>query len=306
MDEKIKRIIFIKKDMLKVVVCSSVFLLMVNCDKANTALESKSNTDSKKTVESASKNEDIRVAEKISIKDNILRPEVTEKTTATNAEIFQKFEESTYDRTDLKERLENHKTALASLSDHKIFKAISGPLLKKLSSQHQSFFSAHPQYELLSVTKGSLTSAEESDHVFILFDKNQSIIKIFVYQADKNSYRELYRTAKVENGLEDAGCNYSTFGTLDYQMGEEIIEQKDFLGKNVGQFFIAKPIILQGLKKDENFAPEHGCFSKGMSTAKKVRFVAIPTSQVYSNWECLTYQSSSDSFLIFYGQAFAD
>lgn len=127
-----------------------------------------------------------------------------------------------------------------------------------------------------------------------------------VYQADKNSYRELYRTAKVENGLEDAGCNYSTFGTLDYQMGEEIIEQKEFLEKNVGQFFIAKPIILQGLKKDENFAPEHSCFSKGMSTAKKVRFVAIPTSQVYSNWECLTYQSSSDSFLIFYGQAFAD
>ena len=64
--------------------------------------------------------------------------------------------------------------------------------------------------------------------------------------------------------------------------------------------------ILNGLKEDENFAPDHGCFSKGMSIAKKVRFVAIPTSQVYSNWECLTYQSVSDSFLLFYGQAFAD
>lgn len=292
--------------MFKILVCSSAFLLMVNCDKANTALESKSNTYSKKTVESASKNKDIRVAETSSTKENILKPEVTEKTIATTDEIFQIFEESTYARTDLKERLENHKTALASLSDHKIFKAISGSLLKKLSSQHQRFFSAHPQYELLSITKGSLTSAAENDHVFIVFDKNQSIIKILVYQKDKNGYRELYRTAKVENGLEDAGCNYSTFGTLDYQMGEEIIEQKEFLKKNVGQFFIAKPIILKGLKKDENFAPDHGCFSKGMDTAKKVRFVAIPTSQVYSNWECLTYQSTSDSFLIFYGQGFAD
>lgn len=127
-----------------------------------------------------------------------------------------------------------------------------------------------------------------------------------IYQTDKNGYRELYRTVKIENGLEDAGCNYGAFGTLDYQLGEEIIEQKEFLEKNVGMFFIARPLILIGLKEDENFAPDRGCFSKGMGISKKVRFIAIPTSQVYSNWECLTYQSASDSFLIFYGQAFAD
>lgn len=247
-----------------------------------------------------------QVTEKSAVKEENSKAVVTAPTTNKNDEKLPKFEESTYDRTDLKERIENHKIALAALSDSGIFKAISGPVLKGLSSQHQTFFSAHPQYEILSVAKGALTSEAENDCIFIVFDKNQSLIKILVYQTDKDRYRELYRTVKVENGLEDADCNYFAFGTLDYQMGEEILEQKEFLEKNVGQFFLAEPIITNGLKEDENFAPDHGCFSKGMSIAKKVRFVAIPTSQVYSNWECLTYQSASDSFLIFYGQAFAD
>ena len=247
-----------------------------------------------------------QVTEKSAVKEENSKPAVTAPTTHKNEEILPKFVGYTYDRTDLKEKLENHKIALASLSYSGIFKAISGPLLKGLSSQHQTFFSAHPQYELVSVVKGALTSSEENDRVFIVFDKDQSIIKILVYQTDKNGYRVIYQTVKVENGLEDAGCNYGAFGTLDYQMGEEIIEEKEFLEKNVGQFLLAEPIILNGLKEDENFAPDHGCFSKGMSIAKKVSFIAIPTSQVYSNWECLTYQSASDSFLIFYGQAFAD
>lgn len=247
-----------------------------------------------------------QVTEKSAVKEENSKPAVTAPTTHKNEEILPKFEESTYDRTDVKDRIENHKKALAALSANKIFKAISIPLLKELSSQHQTFFSEHPQYELLSVANGALTSEVENNLVFIVFDKDQSIIKILVYQGDKDGYRELYRTVKVENGLEDAGCNYFAFGTLDYQMGEEIIEQKEFLEKNVGQFLLAEPIILNGLKDDENFAPDHGCFSKGMSAAKKVSFIAIPTSQVYSNWECLTYQSASDSFLIFYGQAFAD
>lgn len=240
------------------------------------------------------------------VKENTLKPVATEKTTVKNSETFQKFEESTYDRTDVKDRIENHQSALASLSENGIFKSISDPLLKKLSTKHEQYFLAHPEYELLSIAKGSLTADEKNDRVFVIFNNSESIITILIYQAEKDLYRELYRTVKVLNGLEDAGCNYGAFGTLDYQMGEEIIDQKEFLEKNVGQFFEAVPIIMNGLKEDENFAPDHGCFSKGMGITKKVRFVAIPTSQIYNNWECLTYQKESDSFLIFYGQAFAD
>lgn len=247
-----------------------------------------------------------KVKDKSAATENISKLMVTEKTTVKNNETFLKFEESIYDRTDLKDRIENHRSALASLSENGIFKSISDRLLKELSAKHEQYFSGHPEYELLSVAKGSLTSEEKNDRVFIVFDNNQSLIKILIYQAEKDLYRKLYRTVKVINGLEDAGCNYGAFGTLDYQMGEEIIDQKEFLEKNVGQFFEAVPIIMNGLKEDENFAPDHGCFSKGMSIAKKVSFIAIPTSQVYSNWECLTYQKESDSFLIFYGQAFAD
>lgn len=240
------------------------------------------------------------------VKENTSKLVITDKTTIKDSETFQKFEESTYDRTDLKDRIENHKIALAALSDNGIFKSISNPLLKKLSTKHEQYFLAHPEYELLSVAKGSLTSEGKNDRVFVVFNKSESMITILIYQAEKDLYRELYRTVKVENGLEGAGCNYGTFGTLDYQIGEEIIYHQEFLKKNVGQFFEAEPLILNSLKGDGNFAPEEGCFSKGMDTIKKVRFVAIPTSQIYNNWECLTYQSASDSFLIFYGQAFAD
>lgn len=247
-----------------------------------------------------------KVKDNIAVKENTPQPVVTEKTTVKNSETFQKLEESTYDRTDLKDRIENHKIALAALSENGIFKSISDRLLKELSAKHEQYFSGHPEYELLSIAKGSLTSEGKNDRVFVVFNKSESMITILIYQAEKDLYRELYRTAKVENGLEDAGCNYGAFGTLDYQMGEEIIYHQEFLEKNIGQFFEAEPLILNSLKGDENFALEEGCFSKGMSIAKKLNFIAIPTSQVYSNWECLTYQKESDCFLIFYGQAFAD
>lgn len=240
------------------------------------------------------------------VKENTSKLVITDKTTVKDSETFQKFEESTYDRTDLKDRIENHKIALASLSENGTFKAISTLLLKELSAKHEHYFLAHPEYELLSVAKGSLTSEGKNDRVFVVFNKSESMITILINQAEKDLYRELYRTVKVINGLEDAGCNYGAFGTLDYQMGEEIIYHQEFLEKNIGQFLEAEPLILNSLKGDENFAPDHGCFSKGISIAKKVSFIAIPTSQVYSNWECLTYQSASDSFLIFYGQSFAD
>lgn len=247
-----------------------------------------------------------KIKDNKTVQKNTSKPVVTEKNTVKNSETFQKFEESTYDRTDLKDRIENYKIALAALSENGIFKSISDRLLKELSANHEQYFSGHPEYELLSIAKGSLTSEGKNDRVFVVFNKSESMITILIYQAEKDLYRELYRTVKVINGLEEAGCNYGAFGTLDYQMGEEIIDQKEFLEKNAGQFLIARPIILNGLQEDENFAPDQGCFSKGMEITKKVPFVAIPTSQIYNNWECLTYQNGSDCFLIFYGQAFAD
>ena len=160
-----------------------------------------------------------KIKDNKTVKENISKPVVTEKTTVKNNETFLKFEESTYYRTDLKDRIENHQNALASLSENGIFKSISNPLLKKLSTKHEQYFSSHPEYELLSVAKGSLTSEGKNDRVFVVFNKSESMITILINQAEKDLYRELYRTVKVINGLEDAGCNYGAFGTLDYQMG---------------------------------------------------------------------------------------
>ena len=69
---------------------------------------------------------------KSTVKENISKPALTETATSNDGEIVLKFEESTYDRTDLKDRIENHKIALASLSNNGIFKLIGDPLLKEL------------------------------------------------------------------------------------------------------------------------------------------------------------------------------
>lgn len=71
------------------------------------------------------------VTEKSAIKE----PAITELSLFKRSDVIQKFEQSTYDRTDLKDRMINHQSALASLSEYGIFKAISTRILKELSLQ---------------------------------------------------------------------------------------------------------------------------------------------------------------------------
>jgi hypothetical protein len=110
----------------------------------------------------------------------------------------------------------------------------------------------------------------------------------------------------VENGLENADCNYSSFGTIDYQLAGEILYQEESLIKNPENYTESSPIKITDISKNEDFFLKEGCFSKKVSKKETSGSLCIATSCVYNNWEALRYNPESDSFIIFYGQAFAD
>jgi hypothetical protein len=127
-----------------------------------------------------------------------------------------------------------------------------------------------------------------------------------VYDGLQNRYSKLFRDIKVKNGLENADCNYGTSRTLDYQLADELIYQKDYLIKDPLKQIEYTNCKIADISKDKNFVLDRGCFAEGFSADGRNKSFCIPTSSVYNNWECLTYDTSKSEFIIFYGQAFAD
>jgi hypothetical protein len=213
---------------------------------------------------------------------------------------------SIYDDQKLDERLMEHKKKLKELSDKKLFSLISTTIRKKLPEKHKAYFESREDYEILSNTNGNIFLEANEDGAFVVYDKKEQRISIILYHGKTGKYAKLFKEIKVENGLENAECNYAAFGTLDYQIGEVIISQEAMLSGNPESYFEFPNCKIGNFHTDKDLAIESGCFSNKISKNKISTVLLIPTSSVYNNWECLVYNKTSNSFLIFYGQAFAD
>jgi hypothetical protein len=211
---------------------------------------------------------------------------------------------STYD--DPSSDIERHKASLKELSDSSAFSTIHHRLLSTLDKKHQAYFNFKLDYELLCSSTGDLFQNNKEDKAFIVYDKKYSRVSILVYDESKNEYSELFRNIKVQNGLENVECNYGSSGTLDYQLAYELTYHRDDLIKEPLKQIEYTTIKIVDISKDEDFVLENGCFAKNFSTEGSNKSLCIPTSSVYNNWECLTYDKSKSEFVIVYGQAFAD
>jgi len=211
---------------------------------------------------------------------------------------------STYDN--LNNDLDQHIASLKELSDSSVFNAIHVKLILTLDKKHQNYFNSNSDYQLIYNSSGDLFQNGKEDNVFIVYDKKHSRISILVYDGLQNKYSELFRDIKVKNRLENAACNYGTYGTLDYQVADELIYQRDYLIKDPIKQIQYTHCKIADISKDEDFVLESGCFGKGFSADGRTKSLCIPTSSVYNNWECLTYDKNKSEFVIFYGQAFAD
>jgi len=239
-------------------------------------------------------------------KDSISKNESSTKTTEAETNNLNDYLTSTYDNPEFANKLISHRESLKQLSDKKVFSHINAKLTETLIEKHQEYFKTKVDYELLSVAKGDLFQESKNDFVFIVYDKKNQRVSILVYNEMTNKYLELFRGIKVENGLKDANCNYCTFGSLDYQLADEIVYQEEYLIKKPESYLDSPSCKITDISKDEDFVLKSGCFSKKVSKSNLSNSLCIATSSVYNNWECLKYDKTTNTFLIFYGQAFAD
>jgi hypothetical protein len=202
--------------------------------------------------------------------------------------------------------IEQHKASLKEIADSSAFSYIHSKLFSALGKKHQVYFTSRPDYELLYSSAGDLFQNNKEDNVFIVYDRKYSRVSILVYDDLQNKYSELFRDIRVKNGLENAECNYGSYGTLDYQVADELIYQRDNLIKKPERHLEDFKCKIVDISQDGDFILESGCFAINFSADKKTKALCIPTSSVYNNWECLTYDKTKNEFIIFYGQAFAD
>jgi hypothetical protein len=211
---------------------------------------------------------------------------------------------STYDNSS--SDLDRHIASLKELSDSSVFHTIHGGLILTLDKKHQDYFNSNSDYQLIYSSSGDLFQNGKEDNGFVVYDKKQTRVSILLYDGLQNKYSELFRDIKVKNGLGGADCNYGTYGTLDYQLADELIYQRDYLIRDPLKQIENTNCKIADISKDEDFALDSGCFAKGFSADGRNKSLCIPTSSVYNNWECLTYDKNKNEFVIFYGQAFAD
>jgi hypothetical protein len=189
-----------------------------------------------------------------------------------------------------------------------VFNYIHSKLINTLKGKQKDFFNNKPDYELLYVASGDIFLNRAEDFAFIVYDKKNTRVSIIIFNSKTNRYMELFRDIKVENGLESSECNYKSFGTLDYQLADNMTFQENNLMKKPDSFFENTLCKITTLSKDDNFAVVNGCFSKKLNKKELLNTssLCISTSSVYNNWECLKYDRLRNVFIIFYGQVFAD
>lgn len=217
------------------------------------------------------------------------------------------YEISVYDNPKLTSQLARHKESLKLLADKNIFEEIHKKLLSKLTEQQQSYFNANPNYNILSVTKGNLFKKNDNDCAFLLYDKKNIKTSILIYNDQTKKYAILYKDLKVKNDLKNSDCYNANFGTLDYVVADEwLVSSEDALLKSTEYYLESAPIKITDLSKDENFALSDGCFAKKHSKTNVANSLCVSTSSVYNNWDCLQYDDVTNTFTVFYSQAFAD
>jgi hypothetical protein len=199
-----------------------------------------------------------------------------------------------------------HTASLRALSDSGVFAIIHARLVAALPKRHKAYLVSKPDYQLLSSTAGNLFHDNREDYAFVVYDKRNARVSILLYDSLENFYKELYRDIKVWNALKEADCDYGSFGTLDYQLAEELIYQRDYLIKKRESFLKHSTCKIVDITQDPDLVLEEGCFAKDFSAKEQLTSLCIPTSVPYNNWECLTYDRPTRAFVIFYGQTFAD
>lgn len=214
---------------------------------------------------------------------------------------------SAYDNPKMANQIIDNKKTLKELSDKQVFLDIQTKLLPKLPSEQQTFFQENPDYELISLAKGSLFEKNSNDFAFIVYDKKKNKISILFYNGVTDKYVKLHEDIKVIDGFRTEVSDDYPSGSPEYQFANDfLIYDQSQLEKSTNTYLEYPQIKITDISKDEDFVLKHGSFAKKASKTNLAHTFCIATSNVYSNWDCLQYNKTNNTFLYFYTQAFAD
>ncbi len=229
----------------------------------------------------------------------IAKPEISSKPTANT-----NYLTSTFDDPEFADKIGYVQEGLAELYAAGAFDSLYATQKHKLSEPQLDYFK-NSRFRLIYATAGSLFAKGQKDLACVAYNTEKNNITLLLY-SENRGWGALYRDYKVATGLENAGCNYGMFGTLDYIVADELVYLKDGLVQHPESLLELLPCMITNFAKDENFTPENCCFAKGFSKKDMANSLCIATSFVYNSWECLKYNPATKSFTIYYGQAWAD
>ena len=214
---------------------------------------------------------------------------------------------STYVEPEFVDRIKAEKNGIDMVKLMQDFDCIHNKLISKIPLEMRGYFKARSEFKIMDFATGDIFGNGAMDFVFVIFDVNEKIARIIVYNAEQKKFRAIYTTVKVIRLLDQIDCNYGIFGTLDYQLGRRIIEQLSYEHEGCMNF---KGILCLCLDvgKGKTFVLDSACYGKGYNKKNVGGFksICISTDGTYNNWECMRYNKKLDAFEIFYGQAFSD
>ncbi|MNI36421.1 hypothetical protein D3C73_904690 [compost metagenome] len=155
-------------------------------------------------------------------------------------------------------------------------------------------------------TKGDIFENKGNDLAYIVYDKEKYQIEILLFDQKNKRFKTLYRDVQVSNLLRQSDCYYAN-GTVDYNIGAELIYQEDYIRSSQSNYLIDEnTFLIDNISTNNIFDLKRGCLSRDFPTNAMANTLCIPTSSVYANYQCLKYNKTKAVFEIYFSQEFAD
>ncbi len=213
---------------------------------------------------------------------------------------------SSYDSPRFADRIKEQAQQLMKMNDAGLFDKLHQKLTTTLSADQKDYFLGHPNLAVLAIAKGNVFENGPGDLGYTVYNKGNHRIEITLFDHKSNTYNTLYKEFKVVNTLQNLDCS-SSFGSLDYLVASELIDQEDYIRLNNSNYLIDdNSFDVTDISTNKNFDLQQGCLNKKFSKEAMANSLCVPTSSVYANFQCLKYNKKKQIFEIYFSQEFAD
>ncbi|MGE8426205.1 MAG: hypothetical protein ACN6PI_25435, partial [Sphingobacterium siyangense] len=166
---------------------------------------------------------------------------------------------SSYDSPRFADRIKEQAQQLMKMNDAGLFDKLHQKLTTTLSADQKDYFLGHPNLAVLAIAKGNIFENGPGDLGYTVYNKGNHRIEITLFDHKSNTYNTLYKELKVVNTLQNLDCS-SSFGSLDYLVASELIDQEDYIRLNNSNYLIDdNSFDVTDISTNKNFDLQQGC-----------------------------------------------